>query len=60
MIPNEDATPILERTGRAVDFQVIGPVLWPRKAVHAVLVQEIKALLRQGYAEIREDLEHLR
>lgn len=60
LIPNEDGTPILERTGRPVEFQVIGPVLWPRKAVHAVMVQEVKDLLRQGYAEIREDLERLR
>jgi len=59
LIPNEDGTPMLERTGRPVDFQVIGPVLWPRKAVHAVLVQEVKEVLRQGYTEIREDLGRL-
>ena len=60
LIPNEDGVPILERTGRPVDFKVIGPVIWPRKAVHEVMVQEVKNMLRQGYAEIREDLERLR
>lgn len=52
LIPNEDGTPILQRTGRPVDIQVVGPVIWPRQSVHEAVVREVKMILQEGYAEL--------
>lgn len=56
LVPNEDGTLILQRTGRPVDFRVIGPVLWPNKTVHAVLMDEVKAMIREGYFELARQM----
>ena len=53
LIPDDEGTLILERTGRPVELRVIGPVLWPHKAAHAVLMEEVRALIREGNGAVR-------